>query len=158
MLSPSLTPGFDWSLHFKWEQIPIEQKMARTDPTQPIRWISQIQNDPNIFVIVFPIIVCRMVIITIWYTTRDLYLSVKIHFEHSFFQVTSSSFKQVSLTYNIEFEWVKSQTMYKVVVKGFKDWTGNHKSLILFSILSMLSIRKKKTFKRVAIKLKLLIC
>ncbi|MEQ2157969.1 Polypeptide N-acetylgalactosaminyltransferase 16 [Goodea atripinnis] len=28
---------FDWSLHFKWEQIPIEQKMARSDPTQPIR-------------------------------------------------------------------------------------------------------------------------
>uniref|UniRef100_A0A3Q3XBL4 Polypeptide N-acetylgalactosaminyltransferase n=1 Tax=Mola mola TaxID=94237 RepID=A0A3Q3XBL4_MOLML len=28
--------GFDWSLHFKWEQIPIEQKMARSDPTQPI--------------------------------------------------------------------------------------------------------------------------
>ncbi|TRZ04359.1 hypothetical protein DNTS_015171 [Danionella cerebrum] len=29
--------SFDWSLHFKWEQIPIEQKMARNDPTQPIR-------------------------------------------------------------------------------------------------------------------------
>uniref|UniRef100_A0A3P9K590 Polypeptide N-acetylgalactosaminyltransferase n=1 Tax=Oryzias latipes TaxID=8090 RepID=A0A3P9K590_ORYLA len=28
--------GFDWSLHFKWEQIPIEQKMARSDPTLPI--------------------------------------------------------------------------------------------------------------------------
>ncbi|KAF3845408.1 hypothetical protein F7725_008571, partial [Dissostichus mawsoni] len=28
---------FDWSLHFKWEQIPIEQKMARSDPTQAIR-------------------------------------------------------------------------------------------------------------------------
>lgn len=32
-----LSSGFDWSLHFKWEQIPIEQKMARSDPTQPIR-------------------------------------------------------------------------------------------------------------------------
>lgn len=32
--------GFDWSLHFKWEQIPIEQKMSRTDPTQSIRYIS----------------------------------------------------------------------------------------------------------------------
>lgn len=29
--------GFDWSLHFKWEQIPLEQKIARTDPTKPIR-------------------------------------------------------------------------------------------------------------------------
>lgn len=40
-LSPILTPlwpiGFDWSLHFKWEQIPLEQKIARTDPTKPIR-------------------------------------------------------------------------------------------------------------------------
>lgn len=31
--------GFDWSLHFKWEQIPIEQKMARSDPTQAIRYV-----------------------------------------------------------------------------------------------------------------------
>lgn len=40
-LSPVLTLlcplGFDWSLHFKWEQIPLEQKIARTDPTKPIR-------------------------------------------------------------------------------------------------------------------------
>lgn len=38
---PIFTPlcplGFDWSLHFKWEQIPLEQKIARTDPTKPIR-------------------------------------------------------------------------------------------------------------------------
>uniref|UniRef100_A0A3B5MR55 Polypeptide N-acetylgalactosaminyltransferase n=1 Tax=Xiphophorus couchianus TaxID=32473 RepID=A0A3B5MR55_9TELE len=27
--------GFDWSLHFKWEQLTSEQKARRTDPTQP---------------------------------------------------------------------------------------------------------------------------
>ncbi|XP_071238337.1 polypeptide N-acetylgalactosaminyltransferase 16-like [Salvelinus alpinus] len=35
--SADLRGGFDWSLHFKWEQIPIEQKMSRSKPTLPIR-------------------------------------------------------------------------------------------------------------------------
>uniref|UniRef100_A0A8C3A7A4 polypeptide N-acetylgalactosaminyltransferase n=1 Tax=Cyclopterus lumpus TaxID=8103 RepID=A0A8C3A7A4_CYCLU len=34
--SADLRGGFDWSLHFKWEQIPIEQKMARRNDSAPL--------------------------------------------------------------------------------------------------------------------------
>nr|XP_020023196.1 polypeptide N-acetylgalactosaminyltransferase 14 isoform X3 [Castor canadensis]XP_020023197.1 polypeptide N-acetylgalactosaminyltransferase 14 isoform X3 [Castor canadensis] len=32
-----LRGGFDWSLHFRWEQLSPEQKAQRHDPTEPIR-------------------------------------------------------------------------------------------------------------------------
>ncbi|ERE68644.1 polypeptide N-acetylgalactosaminyltransferase 14 [Cricetulus griseus] len=32
-----LRGGFDWSLHFQWEQLSPEQKALRLDPTEPIR-------------------------------------------------------------------------------------------------------------------------
>lgn len=41
LLSPwyfsTLVLGFDWSLHFKWEQLSPEQKAKRLDPTEPIK-------------------------------------------------------------------------------------------------------------------------
>ncbi|XP_071323988.1 polypeptide N-acetylgalactosaminyltransferase 14 isoform X2 [Trachinotus anak] len=35
--SADLRGGFDWSLHFKWEQLSPEQRAHRLDPTQPIK-------------------------------------------------------------------------------------------------------------------------
>nr|XP_033793420.1 polypeptide N-acetylgalactosaminyltransferase 14 isoform X2 [Geotrypetes seraphini] len=35
--SSDLRGGFDWSLHFKWEQLSLEQKVKRLDPTEPIK-------------------------------------------------------------------------------------------------------------------------
>ncbi|OCT79503.1 polypeptide N-acetylgalactosaminyltransferase 14 isoform X1 [Xenopus laevis] len=35
--SSDLRGGFDWSLHFKWEQLSMEQKARRLDPTEPIK-------------------------------------------------------------------------------------------------------------------------
>ncbi|KAK6488901.1 polypeptide N-acetylgalactosaminyltransferase 14 [Huso huso] len=35
--SSDLRGGFDWSLHFKWEQLSAEQKARRSDPTEPIK-------------------------------------------------------------------------------------------------------------------------
>ncbi|TSL47659.1 Polypeptide N-acetylgalactosaminyltransferase 14 [Bagarius yarrelli] len=35
--SSNLQGGFDWSLHFKWEQLSAEKRAKRLDPTEPIR-------------------------------------------------------------------------------------------------------------------------
>lgn len=37
-VSPSISAaGFDWSLHFKWEQLSAEKQAKRADPTEPIK-------------------------------------------------------------------------------------------------------------------------
>uniref|UniRef100_A0A8C1DVX1 Polypeptide N-acetylgalactosaminyltransferase n=1 Tax=Cyprinus carpio carpio TaxID=630221 RepID=A0A8C1DVX1_CYPCA len=35
--SSDLQGGFDWSLHFKWEQLSAEKRAMRADPTEPIK-------------------------------------------------------------------------------------------------------------------------
>ncbi|XP_026146052.1 polypeptide N-acetylgalactosaminyltransferase 14-like [Carassius auratus] len=35
--SSDLRGGFDWSLHFKWEQLSAEKRSQRADPTEPIK-------------------------------------------------------------------------------------------------------------------------
>uniref|UniRef100_A0A8C2GS02 polypeptide N-acetylgalactosaminyltransferase n=1 Tax=Cyprinus carpio TaxID=7962 RepID=A0A8C2GS02_CYPCA len=35
--SSDLQGGFDWSLHFKWEQLSAEKRAKRADPTEPIK-------------------------------------------------------------------------------------------------------------------------
>ncbi|KAB5517267.1 hypothetical protein PHYPO_G00187700 [Pangasianodon hypophthalmus] len=35
--SSNLQGGFDWSLHFKWEQLSAEKRAKRVDPTEPIK-------------------------------------------------------------------------------------------------------------------------
>ncbi|XP_073672438.1 polypeptide N-acetylgalactosaminyltransferase 14 isoform X2 [Paramisgurnus dabryanus] len=35
--SSDLRGGFDWSLHFKWEQLSAEKRARRADPTEPIK-------------------------------------------------------------------------------------------------------------------------
>uniref|UniRef100_A0A4W4HIP2 Polypeptide N-acetylgalactosaminyltransferase n=1 Tax=Electrophorus electricus TaxID=8005 RepID=A0A4W4HIP2_ELEEL len=35
--SSDLQGGFDWSLHFKWEQLSAEKRAKREDPTEPIK-------------------------------------------------------------------------------------------------------------------------
>ncbi|KAI4889812.1 hypothetical protein NFI96_032463 [Prochilodus magdalenae] len=46
--SSDLRGGFDWSLHFKWEQLSAEKRAKRADPTEPIKTVGGVGETPII--------------------------------------------------------------------------------------------------------------